>query len=189
MSLKGWLPSQPLLFFKIYYIIVFIMFLAIFKFLSLVYCQVWTFCQPAYMYTICCLLPSEVRIGNQVPEDVWEPPCWCLESILSLLQEQASAPNFIFLILYLCIWAHCSSLQTHLKRALDPITNGGEPLCGCWELNSESVEEQSALLTAELSPQCTHPSTPTPALKLLSHRQPSFFCSIFYFTSSLWSNL
>ena len=114
MSLKGWLPSQPLLFFKIYYIIVFIMFLAIYKFISLVYCQVWTFCQPAYMYTICCLLPSEVRIGNQVPEDVWEPPCWCLESILSLLQEQASALNFFLFCIY--VFDYTVALFRHTWR-------------------------------------------------------------------------
>ena len=37
------------------------------------------------------------------------------------------------------------------KRALDPITDGCEPLCGCWELNLGPLEEQSVLLTAELT--------------------------------------
>jgi len=46
---------------------------------------------------------------------------------------------------------HCSCLQTHQKRALDPITDGCEPPCGCWELNSGPLEEQSVLLTAEPS--------------------------------------
>jgi hypothetical protein len=44
-----------------------------------------------------------------------------------------------------------SCLQTHQKRASDPITDGCEPPCGCWELNSGSLEEQSVLLTAEAS--------------------------------------
>ena len=51
----------------------------------------------------------------------------------------------------LCMWVHCHRLQTHQKRESDPITNGCEPPCGCWELNSESLKEQSALLTTEPS--------------------------------------
>jgi hypothetical protein len=39
----------------------------------------------------------------------------------------------------------------HQKRASDPITGGCEPPCGCWELNSGPLEEQSVLLTAEPS--------------------------------------
>jgi hypothetical protein len=42
-----------------------------------------------------------------------------------------------------------SGLQTHQKRASDPITDGREPPCGCWELNSGPLEEQSVFLTAE----------------------------------------
>jgi hypothetical protein len=36
-------------------------------------------------------------------------------------------------------------------RASDPITDGCESTCGCWELNSEPLEEQSTLLTIEPS--------------------------------------
>jgi len=39
----------------------------------------------------------------------------------------------------------------HQKRASDPITDGCEPPCGCWELNSGPLEEQSVLLTTEPS--------------------------------------
>ena len=35
------------------------------------------------------------------------------------------------------------------KRASDPITDGCEPPCGCWELNSGPLEEQSVLLPTE----------------------------------------
>jgi hypothetical protein len=49
------------------------------------------------------------------------------------------------------MWVHCSCLQTHQKRASDSITDGCEPLCGCWELNSGPSEEQSVLLTTESS--------------------------------------
>ena len=37
------------------------------------------------------------------------------------------------------------------KRAPDLITDGCEPPCGCWELNSEFLIEQAKLLTSEPS--------------------------------------
>jgi hypothetical protein len=46
---------------------------------------------------------------------------------------------------------HCSCLQTLHKRASDLITDGCEPPCGCWDLNSGPSEGQSVLLTAEPS--------------------------------------
>jgi hypothetical protein len=39
--------------------------------------------------------------------------------------------------------------QTHQKRAPDLITDGCESPRGCWELNSDPLEEQSVLLTTE----------------------------------------
>jgi hypothetical protein len=39
----------------------------------------------------------------------------------------------------------------HQKKASDPITDGCEPPCGCWDLNSGLLEEQSVLLTTEPS--------------------------------------
>jgi hypothetical protein len=46
---------------------------------------------------------------------------------------------------------HCRSLQTHDKRMSDPITDGCEPPCRCWELNSEPLKEQSVLPHSEPS--------------------------------------
>ena len=37
------------------------------------------------------------------------------------------------------------------KRAPDPTTDGCEPPCGCWELNSGPLKEQSVLLISEPS--------------------------------------
>jgi hypothetical protein len=37
------------------------------------------------------------------------------------------------------------------QRASDPIADGCEPPCGCWELNSGPLEEQAVLLTTEPS--------------------------------------
>jgi hypothetical protein len=54
---------------------------------------------------------------------------------------------FKIIFVFLFIWVHCSCLQTHQKRASDPITDGCELPCGCWELNSGPPEEQSVLLT------------------------------------------
>jgi hypothetical protein len=59
--------------------------------------------------------------------------------------------GFLKTLFILCIWILCSCLQTHQKRASDPITDGCEPPCGCWELNSGPLEEQSMLLPAEPS--------------------------------------
>jgi hypothetical protein len=39
----------------------------------------------------------------------------------------------------------------HQNRASDLITNGCEPPCGCWDLNSGPSEEQSVFLTTEPS--------------------------------------
>ena len=41
----------------------------------------------------------------------------------------------------------------HQKRASDFITGACEPPCGCWELNSGPLEEQSVLLPTEPSHQ------------------------------------
>jgi hypothetical protein len=64
--------------------------------------------------------------------------------------------SFFFLKIYLfilCIWVHCSCLQTHQKRASDFFIDGCESPGGCWNLNSGPLEEQSVLLTTEPSHQ------------------------------------
>jgi hypothetical protein len=58
--------------------------------------------------------------------------------------------RFIYFLLYVF---HCSCLQTLQKRASDLIKDGCEPPCGCWDLNSGPLEEQSVHLTAEPSHQ------------------------------------
>jgi len=59
--------------------------------------------------------------------------------------------SFLKRIIYLCIRVYCSCLQAHQKRASDSLTDGCEPPCGCWELNSGPLEEQSVLLTTKSS--------------------------------------
>jgi hypothetical protein len=48
-------------------------------------------------------------------------------------------------------------LLTHQKRESDPITDGFESPCSCWESNSQPAEEQSVFLTAEPSLQPHNP--------------------------------
>jgi hypothetical protein len=55
----------------------------------------------------------------------------------------------LFKFIYL-FYVSALSLKTHL-RASDPITDGCEPPCGCWKLNSGPLEEQSVLLATEPS--------------------------------------
>ena len=49
---------------------------------------------------------------------------------------------YIYSVLLACILAG-------QKREPDLITDGCEPPCGCWKLNSGPLEEQSVLLTSE----------------------------------------
>jgi hypothetical protein len=64
--------------------------------------------------------------------------------------ENKNEISFLFKIFFMYV-STLSLFQTHQKRALDPITDVFEPPCGCWELNSGPLEEQSVLLTAEPS--------------------------------------
>jgi hypothetical protein len=63
---------------------------------------------------------------------------------------------FNILDLFICMWVHSSCLQTLQKRTSELATGGCEPPCGCWDLNSGSLEEQSVLLTTKpsLQPSC-----------------------------------
>ena len=54
---------------------------------------------------------------------------------------------FLKMYLFLCVWVHCNCLQTHHKRASDPIIDGYEPPCICRELNSGPLEEHSVFLS------------------------------------------
>ena len=54
---------------------------------------------------------------------------------------------FFFLKIYLfIICKYTVAVFRHQKRASDLITDGCEPPCGCWDLNSGPSEEQSGAL-------------------------------------------
>jgi hypothetical protein len=58
-------------------------------------------------------------------------------------------PLFFFKIYLFHVCEYTITIFRHTRRI--PITDGCEPPCGCWELNSRPLEEQSVLVTAELS--------------------------------------
>ena len=94
-------------------------------------------------------------------------------------------PSFFFFndLFILCLCVPCYSVQTHQKRASDPITDGSEPPCSCWELNSGPLEE---FLTAEPSlypPSKCFPSHFPSNVAVSSLGKLSIFIIIFPFTS------
>jgi hypothetical protein len=116
---------------------------------------------------------------------------WGEHDLRFLLTATSSASWFLLFSFLLCIWVHSSCLQTQQKRALDSITDGGEPPCGCWELNSGPLEEQSVLLSTEPSLQPTlfffyFSLSLHPLMALFSSFLPPFsFLSSFFFSLSL----
>jgi hypothetical protein len=72
--------------------------------------------------------------------------------VLSLCISQYRYKLLVFKDLFIsCMWVHCSCLQIHQKRVSDHTADGCKPPCGCWELNSGPMEEQSVLLTTKPS--------------------------------------
>jgi hypothetical protein len=58
---------------------------------------------------------------------------------------------FLRFIYFMSVSTLLLSSDTHQKRASDPTIDGCEPQCGCWELNSAPLVEQSVLLTTKPS--------------------------------------
>jgi hypothetical protein len=52
-----------------------------------------------------------------------------------------------FILFIIC--EYTIAVFKHQKRESGLVTDGCEPPCGCWDLNSVPPEEQSAVLTAE----------------------------------------
>jgi hypothetical protein len=46
--------------------------------------------------------------------------------------------------LFFYLYEYTVAVQTHQKRASDPIADGCEPPCGYWDLNSRPLEEQTS---------------------------------------------
>jgi hypothetical protein len=65
------------------------------------------------------------------------------------MHSNCSLPySSLIYIFILCILMLC--LPTYQKRESNPITDGCEPPCSCWGLNSGPLEEQPVLLTSEI---------------------------------------
>jgi hypothetical protein len=102
-----------------------------------------------------CLVPAQVRKCCQVfwtgVRDGCEPPCGCWEQKSGPLQGNST--YFFFFksyLFYVCEYT-VAVLQAHQKRASDSITDGCEPPCCCWDVNSGPSQEQLVLLTTEPS--------------------------------------
>jgi hypothetical protein len=79
---------------------------------------------------------------------------------LACLGEFRSQLFFVFVfvfkdlftyLFYVRVQYRAAFRHTRRGRTSDSITDGCEPPCGCWELNSGPLEEQSVLLTTEPS--------------------------------------
>jgi hypothetical protein len=99
-----------------------------------------------YMYIYIYIIVSYVLFFNSVP--------WWLNFYIFfsfLLIYVVIWFHFFKDLFILCVWVHCSCFQTHQKRAWDPITDGCDPPCGCWELNSGCLKEKLMLLSTKPS--------------------------------------
>jgi hypothetical protein len=85
-----------------------------------------------------------------------------ISSFLNLLCDSKCSFFLIFIYLFIICKVHCRCLQTLQKRVSDFVTDGCEPPCGCWDLNSWPSEEQSGALTNwAISPALLCDSKPT----------------------------
>jgi hypothetical protein len=85
----------------------------------------------------------------------------------NMLGKYSTIWSYIFFKIYLFyVYEYTVAVFRHARRAPDLITDGCEPPCGCWELNSGLLEEQSVLLTAEPSLQLPYNLVFIPRLKL-----------------------
>ena len=89
-------------------------------------------------------------------------------------------------ILYM--WVQCFCLQTHQKKASDPITDGCESPWGCWDWKSGPLKEQSVLLTAEPSLQFERAVLTSLLTISWSHRLSLFVGSLFSWSPSSWQH-
>jgi hypothetical protein len=88
-------------------------------------------------------------------------PEYC-PSLRLLWSEFFSLKIYLFV---LCMCVYCISIQTHQKKALDTITDGCKPPCGCWGLNSRPLEKQPVLLTSKPSLQPQNKILTTAAIR------------------------
>jgi hypothetical protein len=58
---------------------------------------------------------------------------------------------FFFRFILFIVCKYTVAVFRYQKRASGLVTDGCEPPCGCWDLNSGPPEEQSVLLTTEQS--------------------------------------
>jgi hypothetical protein len=74
--------------------------------------------------------------------------CVCFLSFFFILLCLLYLPvDFLFFLFFFfkdLFHEYTATIMTDLKRASDPITDGCEPPCGCWELNSGPLSRERA---------------------------------------------
>ena len=122
----------------------------------------------------CTSSPSQdTKVGTQgtsLKQRPWRKAACCLTApgLLSYLPP-CPQPHLLWpCLLWPYLFHICGYTVTVFRHSRRqhwmPITDGCEPPCGCWELTSGPLEEQSVLLTAEPSLQPARlPSCPAQA--------------------------
>ena len=102
-------------------------------------------CRISSLFLIIFLLLLGALFSDKWLHEQLQMHTSCLR-VLLLWTDTMTKATFLKRLFYL-FSVHCHCLQ----RALDPIIDGCEPQCSCWELNSGPLEEHSVLLTPEPS--------------------------------------
>ena len=103
---------------------------------------------------VAIIVPTMAQpVTSGLENNLWlHVPHDCQQDQSVYQKRHQSIPKFFSLrLIYYIYSVSLACVPKSQKRASDPITDGCEPPCGCWELNLGHLEEQS-VLTAEPSP-------------------------------------
>jgi hypothetical protein len=82
--------------------------------------------------------PALTVLLTTICNGIWYPLLVCLKTVTMCSLHIKIKIKDLFI---LCMWVHNYSHRTHQKRASDPIIDGCELPCDCWELNSGPLKE------------------------------------------------
>ncbi|CAO2580696.1 hypothetical protein LEMLEM_LOCUS1572, partial [Lemmus lemmus] len=83
-------------------------------------------------------LEEQAMLLTAEPSPQSLPLCFVCFSLSALYFSNVSfsSSSFFFFLNIFIYWLYTACFPAHQKRASDLITDGCEPPCGCWELNS-----------------------------------------------------
>ena len=103
---------------------------------------------------VAIIVPTMAQpVTSGLENNLWlHVPHDCQQDQSVYQKRHQSIPKFFSLrLIYYIYSVSLACVPKSQKRASDPITDGCEPPCGCWELNLGPLEEQSVFLTTEPS--------------------------------------